>query len=152
MVVLMLTQRSWMRHIAFVVAASVPLQASAAPKGKCVHWFGICVSCEAPLTCSNSRSVEAPQSGDTPSSLGSILSGLIPSTGKEGQQPTGTLQPPKKASRAGPPAAPADPDFESFKKFLQAEGISARRSSDKEIRELYARFKQWKASEPQKTR
>jgi hypothetical protein len=148
MVVIMPAQRSWWQYIALAVAAGVPLQASAAPKGKCVHWFGICVSCEAPLTCSNSRASEPT---DAPSSLGSILSGLIPSTGKEGQQPTGTLQPLKNASRAGPPAAPADPDFESFKKFLQAEGISARHPSEKEVRELYARFKQWKASERQKS-
>ena len=148
----MLTQRSWWRYGFFCIVAGLPLQASAAPKGKCVHWFGICVSCEAPLTCGNSRAIEAPQPADAPSSFGSILSGLIPSTGQEGQQSTGTLQPTKKASRPGPAvAAPTDADFESFKKFLQAEGISVQRSSDKEIRELYARFKRWKAGERQKT-
>jgi hypothetical protein len=147
----MLTLRSWWRYSVVCMAAGVPLHASAAPKGKCVHWFGVCVSCEAPLTCSNSRSVESAQPADAPSSLGSILSGLVPSTSKAGQQPTGALPAPSKASKAGPPpAAPADGDFESFKRFLQAEGISVRRSSDKEIRELYARFQRWKANERRK--
>ena len=143
----MRSQYSWWRYGVLCLVAGVPLQASAAPKGKCTHWFGVCVSCEAPLTCSNSRPLDAPAAQNSPSSLGSILSGLIPSTNKDGQQPTGSLQTPRKPVTPGSAAAtPSDPDFESFKRFLKTEGISAQRLSDKEIRELYVRFRRWKAS------
>ena len=137
------------QYILVAALAALSTTATAAQKksrqAQCIYWFGFCTSCEAPLTCENSRFVPpesvpaAPQGGSAASKVKSDKVSAAPDKAKQQRSPA-------HARRTKTAAKAAQKDFAKFKAFMRGQKIDGRTPSDDEIRQMYARYRMWQTS------
>lgn len=107
-----------------------PPTVEAAETGRCNYFFGLCTSCELPLTCSTSERLDPTQAF-----------GTLQSRSTQVGQQQAAARPPNARQRVRPKSA----EFEEFKAFLREQGDGYKSSSSREQQALYERFVRWKA-------
>lgn len=140
------------RYLSLCVCGFVCLSTSAAlAEGlKCTYWFGICMSCDAPLTCAN---VKRAQSKPTPKPArrrAAVPRPLPPLPPRR----TAKARPAKSGHRAGTTASipdarglralrRANSDFSAFERYVRTKHRTDKPLDRDELMELYASFQLW---------
>ena len=130
--------------LAMLVAASAA-HAQARRQKACTYWFGFCTSCEAPLTCQNSKLFPAENAGSSPPTGKAVSQPLTPGKAPlAGSSSTATAakQPTSKQRKSSARKAPQK-DFAKFKAFMRSQKIDGRALTDAEIAQMFARYQKW---------
>lgn len=149
--------RSWtmfasIRYLSLCVCGFVCFSSAAAlaEDKKCTYWFGICMSCDAPLTCT---SVKRAQSKPTPKPVRprAVASRPLPPLPP---RRTVKARPAKTRNQAaGTKAIPgvqglsalrrASSDFSAFERYVRTKRGTDKPLNRDELMELYASFRLW---------
>lgn len=113
-----------------------PPTVEAAEPGTCNYFFGLCTSCELPLTCSTSERLDPTQAFGTQQARSTVVP---PNSGRAAQQQAST-RPSNVRQRVRPKAS----EFEKFKVFLREQGYDYKSASSGEQQALFERFVRWK--------
>ena len=108
-----------------------------AKSAKCVYWFGQCTSCEAPLTCENSRpskeeAKSSPQSGNRsarPPAVASSVTRIAPLPSRPGKS-SGLYE-----------------EYQQFKAFMQRNGGLEQVTDHAEMQRLFFSYKRWRSQQ-----
>ena len=141
-----------LRCCVLVVFAASMLDSATAKERKCVYMFNTCVSCEAPLTCENSRPVGSKSSSATarrpkPSRLSSAPTQperKISTTTTRSASTTATEPSPAKTA---PPQLRAttgfDREYKQFEAFMKSRRVNGRHPDARELQEMYFTYRLW---------
>ena len=144
--------RSFLLFGSGLIASIVMLTADnvAAQQRKCIYWFGVCASCEAPLTCTNSRPVK-PKS-TVIRKYSSQAARVVPREDhKSGQVASQKPALPKREPQVkgalfrGP--ITSDEEFRQFSAYMRSNSTAQSELTGRELVEMYFRYKLWSMEE-----
>ena len=152
-----------------VSALVMTFETSAAKQRKCVYFFGTCYSCEAPLTCENSRPVET-KSSPKPKKRSVVRRSdppPLPDTKIKPAPPPAVALPPAKLPAASLPAANLpterrvnsqlrkstgfDREFKQFQTFMRNRQVGGQQPDARKLQEMYFAYRLWLSRQPRRS-
>lgn len=141
-----------MRCLSLCVCGFVCLTTSAALAEdlKCTYWFGICMSCDAPLTCTNVNRAQSKPTSKPARQRAAIPRPLPPLPPRR----TAKARPATNGHRAATATSIPDArglralrrgnsDFSAFERYVRTKHRTETPLDRDELMELYASFRQW---------
>ena len=137
-----------------MIAVVLTFDGPSAKQRKCVYFFGTCYSCEAPLTCENSRPVDeaaspslSPSPSPSPKKRSTVLRSDPPPLPDTKVRPDAASTPkPSTDSLARSQLRQStdfDREFKQFQIFMRDRQIDGQPPDTKKLQEMYFAYRLW---------
>lgn len=146
-----------LRSYIIIAVATLTLDSAAAKERKCVYMFNMCISCEAPLTCRNSRPVASKsRPAATRRPKAARFSSPRPKVSKKpisGQSTRRTeFTNPAINNRVVPQSRSTthfDREFREFEDFMREQRANGSPLDDRMLQEMYFTYRLWLSKQAQ---
>ena len=137
-----------------LIAIAITLDSAPAKQRKCVYFFGTCYSCEAPLTCENSRPVEANTSTRPKERSTSVRSAPPPLPAPKVKSSAPSAEKPSADNLARSQLRKStgfDREFKQFRNFMRKRQIDGQQPDAKKLQEMYFAYRLWLSKQSRST-